>query len=283
MRQRLITAAYGIPLLLVLLFFYNTILLNCMMAVLIVLALYEVLISTKFISSRLLFIICAAFAAAVPFFSLSHLKLTNAVFCYSFILILFIFLLANHNSVHLGTIGIVFMLTLLMSFSFSCIVFIRDHFMDQVNSNRGLFYILLVFIGAWITDSGGYFVGRFLGKRKLAPEISPKKTVEGAVGGVCSTILFFILAAVLYSFYCSSLKIPVAIDYTAVFAASLLCSLAAILGDLSASMIKRECKIKDFGYIIPGHGGILDRFDSILFVAPMIFILMQVLPVIKNI
>ena len=278
MKQRLITAAFGIPVLLVFLFFYNTILLNIMMSVIAVLAVYEVLITTKIVSSRLLFAICAAFAAGVPFFHLSHFRLLGAVLCFLFLLFLFVFLMAKHETVHLGQIGTVFMLTLFMSFGFSCIVFIRDRCQNDVGTDRGLFYILLVFIGAWITDAGGYFTGRYLGRRKLAPLISPKKTVEGAVGGLLSTIVFFALAGFAYTEYGEYIHSPVTVNYFFLLVTAVLSGVTAILGDLSASIIKRESNIKDYGNIIPGHGGILDRFDSVLFVAPMIFILMQVLP-----
>ncbi len=121
--------------------------------------------------------------------------------------------------------------------------------------------IWLVFITAWGTDTFAYFSGYFFGKKKLCPSISPKKTVEGAIGGVLgSTIVSTIFG---YIF----LKEHIIV----IFIIGILGSIVAQIGDLSASLVKRYTGIKDFGNIMPGHGGILDRFDSILFTAPTVY------------
>ncbi len=121
--------------------------------------------------------------------------------------------------------------------------------------------IWLVFIIAFATDTFAYFSGRFLGKRKLCPRVSPKKTVEGSLGGLAGTVIA--CGAFAYFF------IP-----DGVFSMMILGgagSAVAQMGDLSASMVKRWTGIKDFGKIMPGHGGVLDRFDSILFTAPLVY------------
>ncbi len=138
----------------------------------------------------------------------------------------------------------------------------------------GKFLVFAIFIGAFITDTGAYFAGSFFGKHKLCPEISPKKTVEGSVGGVIATVLAFFV----YGFI--GIKIyGLQINYVNLVVTALLLSIISQIGDLSASVIKREIGIKDYGNIMPGHGGALDRFDSILFVAPVFYYLNQYLPI----
>ena len=280
-KQRFISAAVGIPLAVVVLFFYNTVLLNIAIAVVTLIAVYEIFVATKYLSNKGLVAICFIFAAFIPFFNVTNAHITSEAFCFVFILVLFIFLLFNHKTMRFEQIGTVFMLTLLLSFSFSCLVFIRDLYKGQAKPDRlAMFYLLLVFFGAWVTDAGAYFIGYFFGKTKLAPNISPKKTVEGAVGGIVSTVVFFFAAALVYRWYISTLGYTITVDYLLLSIAALFSAAAAILGDLSASLIKRECNIKDFGNILPGHGGVMDRFDSIMFVAPLLFIFQQIFSII---
>jgi len=124
--------------------------------------------------------------------------------------------------------------------------------------------IWLVFITAFGTDTFAYFSGYFFGKRKLCPTISPKKTVEGAIGGVIGTIILSLGFGYLF------LKEHL----FAVLLIGLIGSIFSMAGDLTASLIKRKVGIKDFGNIMPGHGGVLDRFDSIIFTAPVVYYLL---------
>lgn len=122
-------------------------------------------------------------------------------------------------------------------------------------------YVWLVYIIAFGSDTFAFFTGKFFGKNKLYPEVSPNKTIEGAIGGVIgSTILSLI--------YFNYLSINI---YFYIIIFSVMASLMSMIGDLAASKMKREFKIKDFGYMLPGHGGIMDRFDSVLFVAPIVY------------
>jgi len=138
-------------------------------------------------------------------------------------------------------------------------------------------YLLLPFILSFACDTFAYFTGLALGKHKLAPKVSPKKTVEGAVGGllgnlVCGLLFAFVMKSCFYG-SCGSLTYPVMILL------SLLCGVVAQIGDLSFSLIKREFGVKDYGRIFFDHGGVLDRFDSVLFVAPALAALMELLQV----
>lgn len=131
---------------------------------------------------------------------------------------------------------------------------------------RGGFHVWLILLCSWGCDTCAYCVGMLFGKHKIAPVLSPKKSVEGAVGGLLGTVLLGVGFAVMVK--------ENAIKYAAICAAG---ALIAMVGDFAASAIKRNQEIKDFGNLIPGHGGILDRFDSVIFTAPIIFFLSSVL------
>ncbi|ADU27155.1 phosphatidate cytidylyltransferase [Ethanoligenens harbinense] len=282
MRQRLISAAFGVPLIAAVLLLYNTVVLNIVVALISILALYEVFVAMKYIQSRGLAAASFVYTAVMPFFNISRMHLIVMIFSYLFIVVLFSLLMHYRAGLKLEQIGTAFMLTVMISLAFSSIVFLRDIFSTHgYTTFDSLFYLALIFIGAWITDAGAYFVGRFLGRHKMAPQISPKKTVEGAVGGVvCSTVLFPV-AGLIYQSYAASLHIGVTVNYPLLVVMGVLCALAAIFGDLAASIIKRECRIKDFGHILPGHGGIMDRFDSVMFVAPLLYVLVQIVHVVS--
>ncbi|MBR2616488.1 MAG: phosphatidate cytidylyltransferase [Clostridia bacterium] len=145
---------------------------------------------------------------------------------------------------------------LYVSVSFSAICLIR--YLDDGNE-IGKYVYLLVFFGAWISDIFAYFTGRAIGKHKLCPAISPKKTVEGSIGGVIANMIFFAgYALVLRAFF----QVNASILFFAILGALL--SVVGQFGDLFASAIKRHHQIKDYGKIFPGHGGVMDRFDSTL-------------------
>lgn len=132
----------------------------------------------------------------------------------------------------------------------------------------GIFTLWLVFFSSWGSDTCAYCVGMLFGKRKMAPILSPKKSIEGAVGGVVGAALLGAIYAVAVNHF-SSLEVSVLV-YALICAIG---SLVAMVGDLAASAIKRNYEIKDYSRLIPGHGGILDRFDSVIFVAPVIYYL----------
>lgn len=158
--------------------------------------------------------------------------------------------------------------------SFLCTVFVT-YFMNTLSRTMmgyGVAGVFFVFLSAWTTDTSAYFAGRGFGRHKLIPKVSPKKTVEGAIGGVLGCIVCNLIYVLILR-YCFNI---VAFDMTVsgiiklvIFAAC--ASVAAQLGDLSASAIKRDYGVKDFGKIFPGHGGILDRFDSVIFLTPVVY------------
>jgi len=137
----------------------------------------------------------------------------------------------------------------------------------------GFFYVILVLSATWANDAGAYFVGRNWGKRKLAPQISPNKTIEGALGG----LIFSLLATFLIGWWINSSLPQFSFSLLHLFILGLLISVAAQFGDLVESLFKRDAGLKDSSNLIPGHGGILDRFDSLLFTTPIVYYYLQVL------
>ena len=138
-----------------------------------------------------------------------------------------------------------------------------------------VFFILLILCFAWGGDTCAYFAGRAFGKHKLCPVVSPKKTVEGAVGGVLGTMAFGVIITLVYSVAANRMEaftrsnIGVSM-YVIIALLGCVAAVLGIYGDLFASVVKRQCGIKDYGTIFPGHGGILDRFDSVMFIAPFV-------------
>ena len=135
------------------------------------------------------------------------------------------------------------------------------------SSDNGKLLLPLIFIGSWGTDTFAYLSGRLFGRHKLIPSVSPHKTIEGSVGGsLCCAALFALYGAIISS------VTELTANYTALILTGLFISVISQIGDLNASYIKRVHKIKDFGNIFPGHGGMFDRFDSLIAVVPFIFV-----------
>ena len=149
-------------------------------------------------------------------------------------------------------------------------VSIMISYIYQVRSLPGGAWIVwLIFIGAWGSDTCAYAVGVLFGKHKFAPKLSPKKSIEGSIGGIAGAALIGFLYALIFRNNITGIDNPQLI-YAIIGAAS---SIISQIGDLAASAIKRNYGIKDYGTLIPGHGGILDRFDSIIFTAPIVYYL----------
>lgn len=141
----------------------------------------------------------------------------------------------------------------------------------------GRHYIIIPFIMAFLPDSGAYFAGKFLGKHKLAPVISPKKTIEGVIGGAASGILGMMIYALILD---KAFGMEVNYVYAVVY--GIAAAVGSVFGDLCFSVIKRQTGIKDYGNLIPGHGGVLDRLDSMMVVGPLAEALLLLIPLAVN-
>lgn len=281
MKQRMVTVFFGISLLIVILIFYKTIILNIGIAIVSAIAVHEIFSAERLNNNKPLLAVCYVFAAAVPFLTYIHFNDLGVYLIFAAVFALFLIMLGDHESVSVEKISVCFLITVLITFSLTGLIVIRNSSELDSIKDLPLFYMAFAFIGAWITDAGGYIFGRLFGKRKLSPKISPKKTVEGAVGGIVLTLAFSLLLLFVYGKYLEGTGYSPSLNYLSAALLSLLLAAVSIVGDLSASIIKRQNHIKDFGTILPGHGGILDRFDSMIFVVPLVAFWMHLFPIVS--
>jgi len=181
-------------------------------------------------------------------------------FIFIILVLLFIAIIFLNEKFNINDIALTFFGIIYVVFLFSFIILTR-------NMDNGLLLIWLIFIGAWATDTFAYFCGRFFGKTKLLPAVSPKKTVEGSIGGIFGCVAITFIYGIYLNNYIFASPVPL---FHFVFL-GILNGVISQVGDWAASAIKRYVKIKDYGNIMPGHGGVLDRFDSILFTAPTVY------------
>lgn len=152
-----------------------------------------------------------------------------------------------------------------VGFILICVLYVGIGFYYFIETrNVGLQYVIYGLLIVWTTDSGAYFIGRKFGRRKLWPEISPNKTIEGFIGGIIVAVIFACLMQIIY---------PISSSIVLLIAVTIVASVFGQMGDLVESAIKRHYSVKDSGKILPGHGGILDRFDSLIFVLPLLHFL----------
>ena len=149
-------------------------------------------------------------------------------------------------------------------------------YIPRMFSEMGLAVMALVFIIAWGSDTAAYFCGTFFGKHKLIPKVSPKKTIEGAVGGVLGAVVGTLVICLIFN-----LVTDAKANILGLCLITPLMAVIGILGDLFTSAIKRSYGIKDYGNLIPGHGGALDRFDSLVMVAPLMEALLLIAPLVN--
>jgi len=215
---------------------------------------------------------CLAFSFLFPLFYSYKYVVPILVFLY--IISLFLAMIFNHEQLVFPDLSFALTLTLLCTIGLWTVVYMFDTSKPMV----GAFYLVTSLATPWLADGGAYFGGSFLGKHKLCPKISPKKTVEGAVTGVIvGTLLSFLVGIIFETFF---FKQGESVNYISVAIFGLFGALISIVGDLSFSLIKRSLGVKDYGSLIPGHGGMLDRFDSVIFTSPFLLMLIMFLPTI---
>ena len=266
MKIRIISAVIGLLILFPVLWFSDTILFPIVLALCAALAAYELV---SCVGKRLWYVLAPSmiFAALGPLMTWwvsSTVKsyiafLAMMAFVYLFLLLTVAVLLGG--KLKFSTVAETVIAVVYATVGFTSIALLR-----RIPDGEYLFG--MIFVAAWVTDTMAYFTGRLLGKHKLSPEISPKKTVEGSIGG----IVFCALSFLLYGFIVHKIS-GFAPNYLMLFLSGLVLSVVSQIGDLAASLIKREHGVKDYGKLMPGHGGVMDRFDSILAVAPILLFL----------
>ena len=267
MFKRIMVGVVGIPVLLAILFLCPPVCLPIAIAVLSAVGIHEILWSTGCVKRFPVSLYSTLLGIAIPFWAYWDGDYGHALiglFCY--VVLLFADAIASRRQVTLEKMGAAFFVSVMIPFFLSSFIRIAD-------MELGKYYVLLPFVAAFCSDAFALFAGMLFGRHKLAPELSPKKTVEGSIGG-------FVGAVVCVCVY--GLVINRAWGLTPHYAMlalyGLLGSGISQLGDLSFSYIKRQYGIKDYGNIFPGHGGVLDRFDSVIFCAPLTEMLLLVVP-----
>lgn len=268
LKPRLLTAAIGIPAIVLLIFLSELWhpLLNITVGIVSAVMVGEYLYGNRLLKVWPLSVVCIAFTLA---FTLLIVTPYVYLIIFAFLLAAFIVGIVLHETVDYGKLSYAILGTLLISFGMSAVPY------ACYGSISLTFYFLALFLLPWMADAGGFFIGSAMGRHKLCPNISPKKTVEGAIGG----ILFCMIAAVgmglVFDFFVFD---NVSINYFSLVLLGFLDAICSIVGDLSFSLIKRHLGIKDYGTIFPGHGGFLDRCDSIIFTAPLVVVIGQFMP-----
>ena len=276
MKTRVITAIVGIIVLIGVMFTFNTLIFNLVIAAITLIAVHEIYSALGFEKKDWLM-----YAVLVPYTLLvmtsNYQVMRRLVMPMSFLLVTFyaIYLVVRNGTISYQKASGLLMFSGIVIFCFYSFIRLKELLPVEKFGYDAIFFILLILCFAWGGDTCAYFAGRAFGKHKLCPVVSPKKTVEGAIGGVLGTMVCGVIVTVIYSIAADRLEAftrsNIGVSMYVVIA--LLACVAAVLGiygDLFASVVKRQCGIKDYGTIFPGHGGILDRFDSVMFIAPFV-------------
>ncbi len=273
MKQRIISGAVLVLFCVAVVFFINETFsfgLNLVAGLISFLSIFELVKALGLLNKWFVCLPSLVAAFAIPLFWSKDMYLVYYLFAVS----IFCALILYHKEISFKEIGVLISMTVLIPSALRCLVLLRD-----MNSDYGAYYILLAVFCAWVADSGAYFAGMLFGKHKLCPDISPKKTWEGFIGGWAVNVVIILLSGLFVSrvTYAGTVEV----HYWTLFLIGFVGAPISVLGDLSFSLVKRSCHIKDFGQVIPGHGGILDRFDSVIFTAPFVFLITEYLPLLS--
>ena len=271
MKTRIITSLVGIAIGIAVLCLHNTLIYPLMVAAIAALSVQEILTvcgcGMKKYPGH--FVMCMIFAVSMPLFAYYEISYIWRIFAASLIVFfMFAGYVYDHKKLPFDKLACMTTVTCLVTLSVTCLVSLKN-----ISDIHGICYVVMALMAAWIPDAGAYFVGTACGKHKLCPEISPKKTVEGAVGGLIVTAVVFAVYGFAYQQFMQSVHgIDFGVNYPALVLIMPIAAVISMVGDLSASLLKREYGIKDYGKLLPGHGGVVDRFDSVYFVLPYIML-----------
>ena len=276
MKQRIITGSICAVLFIGCLFLMDTIFFALVLSLMSAIAVYEVEKAVS-LKNMPIMILSLALAVAIPVLTHFNINVPIAAVGGIYVVLTFIFMLVQFEKTKFEEAVTAIFASVAIPYSFSLFLVFRD-INDRISSYTkvdGIFLILFACFCAWLTDIFAYFVGSKFGKHKLCPKISPKKSVEGAVGGVVGAVLLNV--ALLFVFKRFFFENETGLNYVSVIIMSVCLSVISMFGDLAASTIKRNFGIKDFGKLLPGHGGIMDRCDSLLFVLPVLYSLVYII------
>ena len=270
MKTRIITAFFIVVILAVAVFRLPKIVMALLVAAMAAVAAYELLHRTGLVKQRRLVAYSMVMAFLVELWCFYDMPYVwTMIGALAFTTALFGEMLICHNTFPFCEIAYCYISGMILPLLLGSLVRIHNH-------PLGEYEIAIPFVLAFASDTGAYFAGSFFGKHKLAPVISPKKTVEGMVGGTVFTVLCMAVYGLIMEFGFHRV-----VHYPAALVYGLIGSVSAVFGDLCFSAVKRQTGIKDYGNLFPGHGGILDRFDSMMIVAPLVELLLMILPVLE--
>ncbi len=270
MKQRVITGLiFGIVFIGALLLM-NTVVFPVFIALISSMAVFEI-VKAVGLKNKLIMAASVALSAIIPFFVNFGVKVPVAAFGGIYVVLILVFMLIKFEETKFEQAVIAIFASVCVPYSFSLMIIFRDieNYIEGYTKTDGIFFLVFAVLVSWMTDVFAYFVGSKLGKHKLCPKISPKKSVEGAIGGILGAVLLNTL--LLFVFKRFFFESGSEISYIGVVILSTALSVVSMFGDLAASTLKRNFGIKDFGKLLPGHGGIMDRFDSMLFVLPVLY------------
>ena len=270
MKTRIIAAAVLIPVLLVLVLFAPKMISGVIFAVLMSIGSYEMLYRTHLVKHPRLVIYGSFMAFVVVMWSYAgaiHAYLLFALLIFT--LVLFAEMMMDHVKVRIEMLALCYVSGFVVPFLLGSLIRI-------LMMTNGRHVILIPFVVAFLSDGGAYFAGLKFGKHKLAPVVSPNKTIEGALGGLVAAMAGMLIYAIILDLGFPKFRV----NYGMAVLYGFIGSAAGVFGDLCFSIIKRQTGIKDYGNLIPGHGGGLDRFDSMMMVAPLIEALLLLAPVV---
>ena len=275
MKTRVITSAVGLVVLFAVMALFDTFVFNVVIAAICLLAIHEVFKAFRFEKAAYIYWGFVPYTLLVMFSDFHMVRICMLPASYIFALYLVLCVIGNSKSINYAKLGGMVLFSCIIMFCFYSLIYLKQLLPRATYGYDALYFIFLILGFAWGGDSAAYFAGRAFGKHKLAPVVRPNKTIEGAVGGVMGSMLLGVVVTACYTALHGQL-VGVPLDtlgwryYVVVVLLGGFGSLLGIVGDLFASVIKRQCGIKDYGTIFPGHGGIMDRFDSVLFIAPFV-------------
>lgn len=269
MKTRVISAAILAPLLLIVVMALPKIFTAILFGLMAAIGAYELLVGTEYVKHPRLVAYSMVMAFLVSIWSYFGMPYAWGLLgVLTFFAVLFAEMMVSHIKLRFQKVTLCLVAGLLIPYLLCSLV--RIHAVDV----SGRYFIILPFIMAFLSDTGAYFAGRAWGKHSLAPVISPKKTVEGVAGGVVTTIAGMLIYGLILQF-----AFGFTVNYLWCIVYGIIGSAGGVFGDLCFSVIKRQTGIKDYGNLIPGHGGILDRFDSVMIVGPLAELLLILIPV----
>ena len=263
MVTRIITAAVGVVIALIVLILHNTILFPIAIGLVSAMLVYEFVKVNGLFKYRLSSCAALIYSFALPFFTVGMIARFRMILTVACAFTLMLDYIRHQTKMSARSFFSLLIAALLIPASMSCAITLNNS-----HEYHGLAYMILALGGAWLADTGAYFVGSAVGRTKLCPTISPKKTVEGFIGGILFDVAFFILFNLGYSLISSAKGVHFDVHWFSTVILAMTCAVLGTVGDLAASVLKRQLEIKDFSKIMPGHGGMLDRFDSVLLVLP---------------